>query len=591
MKKILPVFFALALLASCASTPKTPEPAAQPAVPQTQTESREPVPDTASLPESQTTAPEDGSSAKADSMADTEPQSDYPVTNTAETEEPAEMEMVAEEDILKNESDDTEAVSIASLEPEILDAPPVTELEFSAPISHELAETMPDAEGTTSTQQQPISAMTEKGSATAREDMPASAKDSTAHVPAAPSATTATTSPSSVQNSTAHVPVVPSAASTSPLSPSGIQPESERKNASFQPAFASENMAAKEANSQEQTQSVSTLTENTAGENGQEAQIAVPSRTAAIKNNQYLDIVYPGSGWVYLGEAEENKGQKKQPLFSYFGRKLGTSDTTFTLRSRKPGKTLLHFYKNDALTGQYIDDYLEVTIDSEGAKAGVRATAPAYAEVVPPAPSRQTRHSYENTASEGTVTEAQKPSEPTQGRTENTSSPYAGAQIAQTSSSASGSENRAIPAMEDKGVKTVVQTTASAPAGDAKSVSSAPSYSGVQAAPSRGSEPEGTETPADNNLDLLEQAKRVYAAKQYEDALDKVQRYLQDATTRIDEALYLQGQVLEAESSVKSIRSAIDSYESLTKNYPMSSLWGKANNRIIYLKRFYIEIR
>ena len=145
--------------------------------------------------------------------------------------------------------------------------------------------------------------------------------------------------------------------------------------------------------------------------------------------------------------------------------------------------------------------------------------------------------------------------------------------------------------MEDKGVKTVVQTTASAPAGDAKSVSSAPSYSGAQAAPSRGSEPEGTETPADSNLDLLEQAKRAYAAKQYEDALDKVQRYLQDATTRIDEALYLQGQVLEAESSVKSIRSAIDSYESLTKNYPMSSLWGKANNRIIYLKRFYIEIR
>lgn len=322
------------------------------------------------------------------------------------------------------------------------------------------------------------------------------------------------------------------------------------------------------------------------------SQAITPSRSVTIKNNQYLDVVYPGSGWVYLGETEPNRDTKKEPIVSYFGRKLDTTDTTFSLRSRKPGKTLLHFYKNDALTGQYIDDYLEVSIENESATAGQRTTAPAYAQVVPPKPSRQTRQAYENAATDTSKTKTGQPENDTERTTEQQpASPATAAQQPKAEPQKPAQDAPpavVLPTADERGVRTVIQTTESAPGGDAKQPAPAPSYGGATAPIAENR----AQTAADESgADLLEQAKRAYADKQYENALYLVQRYLDDASEKIDEALFLQGQILEADSSVKSIRSAIDSYESLTKNYPMSALWKKANNRVIYLKRFYIEIR
>ena len=102
------------------------------------------------------------------------------------------------------------------------------------------------------------------------------------------------------------------------------------------------------------------------------------SRAMTIKNNQFVDIIYPGSGWIYLGE--EGSGDH----FIFQGRKLGNGETTFSLRSKEPGTALLHFYKNDILTGNYIDDYIEISIGEKSAADGVHVTAPSYAEVVPP---------------------------------------------------------------------------------------------------------------------------------------------------------------------------------------------------------------
>ena len=316
-------------------------------------------------------------------------------------------------------------------------------------------------------------------------------------------------------------------------------------------------------------------------------QSVTPSRTVGVKSNQYLDVVYPGSGWVYLGEAEENRDKKKDPLFSYFGRKLDTTDTTFSLRSRKPGKTLLHFYKNDALTGQYIDDYLEVDVGDESAAPGQRVTAPSYAQVVPPKPSRQTRQSYENTGLNETAStpQARDSGRPTEKSLTQTS------QKQQSDAERAPSANTT-PSLSDRGIRTNIQTTESVPGSNLKSPSPASSYGGT-ATPSKDAaattEPQGTRGESDANQ--LDQARRAYAAKQYETALAYVQQYLANAATDIDEALFLQGQILEADSNVKNVRAAIDAYETLTKNYPMSALWTQANNRTIYLKRFYIDIR
>ena len=107
-----------------------------------------------------------------------------------------------------------------------------------------------------------------------------------------------------------------------------------------------------------QVESENTLDENQTEEIQEKSEI-IPSRSVSMKNYQYLDIVYPGNGWIYLGESDNSKN------FIFYGRKLGGKDTSFTLRSKNPGRFILHFYKNDALTGNFIDDYLEVIVDDE----------------------------------------------------------------------------------------------------------------------------------------------------------------------------------------------------------------------------------
>src|SRR5574344_125230 len=82
----------------------------------------------------------------------------------------------------------------------------------------------------------------------------------------------------------------------------------------------------------------------------------IPSRSVDLLTNQYLDIDYPGTGWVYLEETDGSSVMK------YYGRQMCTGNTSFTLRSLKPGSTILHFYKTDILTGEFIDDYLSVTV-------------------------------------------------------------------------------------------------------------------------------------------------------------------------------------------------------------------------------------
>lgn len=113
------------------------------------------------------------------------------------------------------------------------------------------------------------------------------------------------------------------------------------------------------------------------------AEPVIPSRSVVMDNRQYLDIVYPGSGWVYLGEVTPDGYTVQKPLLTYFGRRRNNNDTSFTLRSGTPGTTILHFFKQDVLTAVFIDDYLEVTVTDTVAESGSRQIAPSYADIIP----------------------------------------------------------------------------------------------------------------------------------------------------------------------------------------------------------------
>lgn len=91
--------------------------------------------------------------------------------------------------------------------------------------------------------------------------------------------------------------------------------------------------------------------------------------------------------------------------------------------------------------------------------------------------------------------------------------------------------------------------------------------------------------------ELLELAQKYYSEKKYQQAFSAISKFFDKATARLDEGLFLQGQILEEKSPVQNIKSAIESYDLVVNNYPSSSLWEKANKRSIFLKRFYINIR
>lgn len=260
-----------------------------------------------------------------------------------------------------------------------------------------------------------------------------------------------------------------------------------------------------------------------------------PSRSMTAKNNQYVDIIYPGRGWIYMGE-DEGKDQ----ILRYFGRKLGTENTTFTLRTTKSGETVLHFYKNDVLKGEYIDDYLEIKVLEESAKPNERAKAPSYEESVPQKPVRLEKKAE-------TQEETQKTDE-----------------IKNIEEKISDNEQKLSSQDETNLKKNDVSNEVS--------------------------KPEQKKNLKIDTKNLLEQAKKDFEAKSYAQALSEVQHYLDTQNTRIDEALFLQGQILEADSEVKNIKSAIDSYNSLIKNYPASTFWQEANRRKIYLNRYYVNI-
>ena len=136
-------------------------------------------------------------------------------------------------------------------------------------------------------------------------------------------------------------------------------------------------------------------------------------------------------------------------------------------------------------------------------------------------------------------------------------------------------------------VQTVIQTSPT----QEESASRTSIASSAQNSPARNENPGKDSQAAANAASLLEQAQKAYDEKRFADALDLVRKFLDIATENIDAGIFLEGQILEAKSEVRDIKSAIGDYDSIVKNWPQSKFWTRANEREIYLKRFYINIR
>ena len=283
----------------------------------------------------------------------------------------------------------------------------------------------------------------------------------------------------------------------------------------------------------------------------------IPSRKVTLKRMEYLDISYPGRGWIYMGITDGSKD------LSYFGRKLGTSDTNFTFQAKTEGTKILHFTKNDTLQNEYIDDYIEVEILSEKGSNKTHIKAPEFKQV-----SKKQIESVDTKSTEvsaNTVDNLQQNS------------------MISAQSVTKPSETPIIETESEDQKNIVLPETNKAKEKDFL-VSDSNDDSVLDTSSIEEKENFDPKT-------LLKEAKLLYNEKEYSFALEKIERVLEQNDIVKDEALYLQGQCYEAKSEIQNIKKALNSYTLLVENFPASKYWDNANKRIIYLKRFYLEAR
>ena len=263
-----------------------------------------------------------------------------------------------------------------------------------------------------------------------------------------------------------------------------------------------------------------------------------PSRSMEVKKNQYLDVTYPGSSWLYLGEVDDTG------LVRYAGRTSGDGDTIFSLRVAEEGKGILHFYKNDPLTGENIDDYLEITVSGTSTNP-IHVEAPLYmdykaGENVHSAQSDVISHESE---------------------------------VKDTYTTSSDKTESLVQDREsDSKSSSLIQTA-----------DNTSTYEGTPAA-----QKEVQKLSAD---ELLSQAENFYAQKDFENALKYLTAFFDKAVTKLDHGYFLKGEILESNSSVRDIKKAMEAYQKIINDYPQSILWQRASEKVTYLKRFYFNIR
>ena len=329
--------------------------------------------------------------------------------------------------------------------------------------------------------------------------------------------------------------------------------------------------------------------EVTAGKNTEEnapviIKPKIPSRDMKMQKNQFLEVSYPGSGWIYLGD---DTGRES---FSYMGRKIGSTETVFTLKSKLEGEALLHFYKNDALTGTVIDDYLKIIVQGKST-TNDRVKAPSYALVVPPKPQRKAAVQtplVENTKISSASHETDKTPE-----TQKTNITQNQEQKKPSIAQASAKDNLQ-DFNEESGSKTVIQNTqtkAEIEEDPDMFVGEAEVEDLMNPSETKSSENLIPSNELNSSDQILELANKCFSEGKYKETLAHLDDFFEKATTRIDEGLFLKGRTLETPSEVRNIKEALDTYETIVNQYPQSIDWEKAKERVIYLKKFYFNIR
>jgi outer membrane protein assembly factor BamD (BamD/ComL family) len=89
----------------------------------------------------------------------------------------------------------------------------------------------------------------------------------------------------------------------------------------------------------------------------------------------------------------------------------------------------------------------------------------------------------------------------------------------------------------------------------------------------------------------LRKAQEEFNAGRVAGAIAALDQFQERFPAGSDEAWWLYGQFYEANSPSRNIRTALDYYRRLVREYPQSRRYNDARRRIAYLERYYINIQ
>lgn len=324
----------------------------------------------------------------------------------------------------------------------------------------------------------------------------------------------------------------------------------------------------------------------------------VPSRKISIKLGEKILITYPGLNWKFYGITDNSKDVE------LIERNKIRTNTTFEFITKNSGIKILHFYKFDNVTKNYIDDFIEIEIISENTedevldvslleeeKSNVAKTETKTVE----APKYKKVESAKKIGTKKQINEESQKIQETESKEtdkiENNKKIIQNKnKVVKKSEDSKVSNTSDEEIIKNKVQKQVVQKKETV----VKKSEEKPVETKTEIEDNSTLEEENEESPSLSKSeidDLLISVKKLYNEKKYKESLEKVNLFLELSVEKRDEALFLQGQLYESQSNVKNIKKALEAYNSIIANYPSSKVWEDANKRIIYLNRFYLKGR
>jgi hypothetical protein len=254
------------------------------------------------------------------------------------------------------------------------------------------------------------------------------------------------------------------------------------------------------------------------------------SRSVHIPVGQTLEVPFRGTGWVFLGEVKSQQGM------TYISRRSDPEGQSFILRAEAPGEYGLKFSKQDFVQDYILNDYVRVTVSGERFSPAIAAAG------------------------------------------------------------SSGESRAAIAEPRWPPLPGVTVSPPAQPSAKPIAAEAAPPPSAAPVNPPVPPPPEAADIPAvlpDGTMaeEYLRRAREEHAAGRIPQGIVLLEQFQQRFPAGSDEAWWLYGQMLEANSPRRDVRAALDYYRRLIQEYPQSPRRAEARRRAAYLERFYFNIQ